>query len=46
MLIHPVTKLRDSRWEFQDEGQQAEEMATMGEKEEEANEKEQVEVTV
>jgi hypothetical protein len=45
MRVHPVTKLRDSRWEFQDEGEQAEEKATMGEKEEEANEKERMEVT-
>jgi hypothetical protein len=40
-----VTKLRDSRWEFQEEEEQAEEKATMEEKEEEANEKEQAEVT-
>jgi hypothetical protein len=42
MPIHPVTKLRDSRWDSQEE---AEEKATMGEKEEEANEKERMEVT-
>jgi hypothetical protein len=40
-----VTKLRDSRWESQEEEEQAEEKATMEEKEGEANEQEQAEVT-
>jgi hypothetical protein len=45
VTIRPTQKLRNSRWESQEEEEQAEEKATMEEKEEEANEQEKAEVT-